>query len=314
MILRFLVFLSRHGTGLLASGLFIGLAVPMLAAALRPALEIMIFVLTVTTMLRIDWLQVFVHARRPGRLVLILAWSLVLSPVLVLLAARLLGLPEGLSRALVLWAASPPLISLPAIAFLIGLDGALALLVMVTGTLLMPLTLPPLVLGLIGLKLGIDIPTLMGRLAAFVAGALAVSGLIRWLLGTERLRRHAAAINGVNVLLLMVFAIAIMDGMRTVIAERPLTVLLFASTTLATSLAFQGVSFLAFAWLDRLSALTLGLTGGNKNMAIVWANLGTAAAAPDLMLFFVCLQLPIYVLPWVLAPAYRRLGAASPAD
>ena len=314
MILRFLVFLSRRGTGLLASGLFIGLAAPMLAAALRPALETMIFVLTVVTMLRIDWPQVFVHARRPGRLVHSLAGSLVLSPVLVVLAVRALGLPEGISRALVLWAASPPLISLPAIAFLIGLDGALALLVMVTGTLLVPLILPPLVLGLLGLKLSIGIPALMGRLAAFVAGALAVSGLIRWLLGTERLRRHAAPINGVNVLLLMVFAIAIMDGMQTVIAERPLTVLLFAGTTLATSLVFQGVSVLAFAWLDRVSALTIGLSGGNKNMAIVWANLGAAAAAPDLMLFFVCLQLPIYVLPWVLAPAYRRFGAASPAD
>jgi BASS family bile acid:Na+ symporter len=81
----------------------------------------------------------------------------------------------------------------------------------------------------------------------------------------------------------------------------------------------QGVSFLAFGWLGRSSALTVGLIGGNKNMAVVWASLSvTAASSPDLMLFFACAQLPIYLLPAALAPVYRRLGAtmrrAAPAD
>ena len=123
-------------------------------------------------MLRIDWPQVIAHGRRPLRIALLVLWALVISPVLMAAVTTLLRLPTGLAQSLVLWAASPPLMSLPAIALLLGLDGALALLVMVTATFLMPLTRPPLLLGLMGLDLGIGINPLMLRLAMFVGGAL----------------------------------------------------------------------------------------------------------------------------------------------
>ena len=48
-----------------------------------------------------------------------------------------------------------------------------------------------------------------------------------------------------------------------------------------------------------------------RKVAVVWANLGSAAT-PELMLFFAAVQLPIYVLPAALRPVYRRLGAAAP--
>jgi BASS family bile acid:Na+ symporter len=88
-------------------------------------------------------------------------------------------------------------------------------------------------------------------------------------------------------------------------------VLLYAATALVASLALQALSFLAFARLPRVPALTIGLIGGNNNMAVVWANLG-GAATPELALFFVAVQLPIYALPALLKPVYRRLGAAEP--
>jgi bile acid:Na+ symporter, BASS family len=313
MILRSLAFLGRHGAGLLAGGLFIGLAAPPLAHALWPLLPTFVFVLTATTMLRIDWPQVTAHARRPGRIGLAVLWALVLSPVLVAAASRLLELPEGLAQSLVLWAASPPLMALPAIAILMGLDAALALLVMVTATFLMPLTLPPLLLGLMGLKVGIGIGELMARLAIFILAAAGLAGLLRWLLGPERLTRHATEIGGLNVLLLVLFAVAVMDGMWTRLSESPLAVLGYAVSAFGVSLALQALSALILGWLGRSSALTLGLVAGNRNMAVVWANLGAAAAtSPDLMLYFACAQLPIYLLPAALAPIYRRLGATMP--
>jgi bile acid:Na+ symporter, BASS family len=313
MILRSLAFLGRHGAGLLASGLFIGLAAPPLAHAIWPLLPALVFLLTAATMLRIDWPQVFAHARRPGRIALAVVWALMVSPVLIAAAARGLGLPDGLAEALVLWAASPPLMSLPAIAILMGLDAALALLVMVTATFLMPLTLPPLLLGLMGLKVGISIGALMARLTVFIVGAAAVAGLLRWLLGPERLARRATEIGGLNVLLLVLFAVGVMDGMWARLSEGPFAVLEYAMCALGVSIALQALSALSFGWLGRSSALTMGLVAGNKNMAVVWANLGAAAAtSPDLMLFFACAQLPIYLLPAALAPIYRRLGATLP--
>lgn len=311
MMLRPLALLGRHGTWFLAIGLFTGLVLPPLATLVRPALNALIFLLTVAAFLGIDWTALAAHARRPLVLALVLGWTLAVAPVAAALAARALSLPLPLAQGLVLWAASPPLISLPAIALLLGLDGALALILMVSGIFLMPFTLPPLVLGLIGLKLGIGILPLMEKLVLFIGGAALLAAALRRLIGIERLRRHALELSGLNVLILLLFAIGIMSGVGPRLLAQPRQVLLYAATALGANLALQALSFLAFAFLPRLSALTVGLVGGNNNMAVVWATLG-AAASPELTLFFAMVQLPVYVLPAALKPVYRRLGAGRP--
>lgn len=310
MLLRWLAFMGRHGAAILAGGLFIGLVLPPLAALLRPLLTGLIFVLTAATLLGIEWRALRGHLRHPGRIALVLGWTLVAVPVLVDLAGRLGGLPAPLVQALVLWAAAPPLSSLPAIAILLGLDPALALIAMVAGIFLVPFTLPPLVLGLIGLKLEIGIAPLMLHLLIFVGGATFLAAVLRRLVGRDRLRRHATALGGVNVILMLLFAIAITDGADGLILAQPDRMLLYAASALVTSAVLQGVGSLLFLPLERRSALTIGLVGGNHNLSMVWASLG-AAATPDLMLFLICVQVPIYVLPAALRPVYRRLGMAA---
>ncbi len=186
MISRFLAFFDRRGTTLLASGLFIGLILQPVARAIWPLLPTLVFLLTAATLLRIDWPQVIAHARHPLRIGLSRALGARdFSPCVIAAIVQILGLPTGLAEALVLWAASPPLMALPAIAVLLGLDAALALLVMIAATFLVPLTLPPLLLGLMGLDLGIGIGPLMARLAVFVGGAGAAAGLLRWAPGAR---------------------------------------------------------------------------------------------------------------------------------
>jgi BASS family bile acid:Na+ symporter len=225
-------------------------------------------------------------------------------------AAKAVGLGAPLTAALVLWSGSPPLASSPAIAQLIGLDAALALLAIVIATFAMPVTLPPLALGLIGVELGIGILPLMGRLALFTGGAWLAAWVLRRTLGAARLRRRSSELNAVNVVLLHLFAIAAMDGVGALALSEPGTVAVYAATTFTASLGLQALSFLAFAWLDRAAAPTVALVGGNRNMAVVWANLGSAAT-PELMLFFALMQLPIYALPILLAPIYRRLAGTG---
>ena len=87
----------------------------------------------------------------------------------------------------------------------------------------------------------------------------------------------------------------------------------YSVAAIAASAGLQAISAILFGWLERPAALTVGLIGGNKNMAMVWANLG-GAGSPDLLLYFVCAQLPIYLLPAALAPVYRRLGARRRLD
>lgn len=310
-MLRSLALLGRHGTWFLAGGLFIGVLLPPLAALLRPALGLLVFVLVTTTFLGIDWPALAAHARRPGTLALALVWCLLAVPAISAGAARVLGLSPSLAQAVVLWAASPPLTSIAAIALLLGLDGALALLLMIAGTLLMPLALPPLVLGLIRLELAVGVIELMARLALFVLSAAAVAAVLRRLVGSDRLRRHALELSGVNVLVLLLFAIAIMDGVSALLLAEPQLVLLDAAVALVASVLLQAAGVLAFSWLPRGAALTVGLVGGNHNMALVFANLG-GAGTPDLALFLATVQLPIYLLPAALKPIYRALGAGPP--
>lgn len=310
MIVSALAFLGRHGPGLLAGGIFVGLAWPALAAALHPWLPALVFCLAVAAMVRLEWRALAAHIRQPGRIALVLVWGLVASPVVTAAVVAPLGLPAGLAHAIVIWSASPALISSPALAYLLGLDAALALIVMVGGSLLMPLTLPPLVLGLLGVTLDIGVAALMLRLGLFIGGAIVAAAVARRLIGPVRVARLGDAINGGNVVLLMLFAVAIMDGMREVAASRPAELALTCVAAAMAALVQQLLGTLVFLAFGRVPALTIGMVCGNRNMASVWASLGTFAT-PELTLFLVALQLPIYLLPAVLRPLYRRLGGAS---
>jgi len=311
-ILRFLALLGRHAAFFMAGGIFVGLALPGLAAWLRPLLPSFVFLLAAATMIRIDGPEILAHVGRPLRLGLILLWGLVLSPIVTAALVTGLPLPPGLAHAIVIWSASPALISSPAIAFLLGLDGSLALLVMVAGSFLMPLTLPPLVLGLLGVHLELGIAALMLRLTLFIGGAAALAAIARRLLGAARIVRRRDELGGGNVVLLVLFAIAIMDGVGNIARDRPRELLLYAGCALAAALLQQLLGTIAFLYQGRDAALTVGLLCGNRNMASVWASLG-AFATPELTLFFIAVQLPIYILPALLRPLYRHLLAAPAA-
>jgi BASS family bile acid:Na+ symporter len=311
MIRRLLAALGRHGPGLLALGILIGLVLPGPAHLLHPLLAPLVFCLAVATMIRIDWPAVAAHIAKPWRVALALAWGLGASPVITAAVATHLGLPEGLAQAIVIWSAAPAMISAPALAFLLGLDASLALIVMVGGALLMPLSLPPLALGLLGVALPIGIAALMLRLGLFIGGALTLAALLRRVAGTRRINKLSNEINGLNVLILMIFAVGIMDGVRDIAVDRPSELLLYAVAAFTASLGQQLVGTIIFLWCGRIPAMTIGMSYGNRNLASVWASLGHFAT-PELTLFLITLQLPIYILPVVLQPLYRRL-AAQPA-
>src|SRR5437763_5333379 len=123
MIVGLLRFLRCYGTAVMAAGLFVGIAFAPLAQLLRPGLWLFSFLLTVASFLAVDWHALIAHARRAALMLLLPAWLLLVSPVLVDLVARLGGSPMPLVQGLVLWASAAPLVSSPAFAMLLGLDG-----------------------------------------------------------------------------------------------------------------------------------------------------------------------------------------------
>jgi len=172
--------------------------------------------------LRLEWSQVLWRLRRPARPLLILVGTMVGAPLVMETAINLVGAPEFLRTPLVLIASSPPLISVPAFALLLGLDAPLALVVMVAGFALQPLVQPPVALALVGVTLDIGLGPLMLRLAVFVGGAFAAAAAVRWIAGDARVRRHNATFGGIVILMLLVFAIGVMDGLRAEFAGRSL--------------------------------------------------------------------------------------------
>lgn len=307
---RLLGFLGRHATWVLFGGVFLGLAVPPLAALARPLLAPAVVAMLMAMLLRIDWRAMGAYARRPGLAAVLVAWMLVLTPVAAWAVAAALGLPPALTTAIVLMAAAPPILSAAAIALLLGLDGALAIVASLAATALAPLTVPPLAELLLGVHLQIGVGAFMARLAALVAVAFAGAALVRRLAPPGWLAAHGRHVDGAVVVLMLVFAVAIMDGVTARAIAEPGRVALWVVAAFLANPALQVVAAGAFAWLGRRGALTVGLTSGNRNMGLLLAAMPPAADF-DVLLFFAVGQLPIFMLPAVTAPLYRRLLAAG---
>lgn len=303
---RMLAFLGGHATWVLFVGVFLGLAVPSLAALARPLLAPAVAVLLTATLVRIDWQMMQAYLRRPWAAALITAWLLIGAPLAMAAVLALLPLPGALTTALVLMAAAPPILSAAPIAMILGLDGALALVVALTATLLTPLTVPPLALALLGLELDIGVVEFMTRLSIVVAAAFAAALVIRRLIGRERLPRIATHLDGLVVVVMLVFAVAIMDGVTATLIERPMIVAVWLLAAFIANPALQIAGALAFCWLGRRRALTVGLVSGNCNMGLLLAAFPPGTDF-DVVLYFAVAQLPMYMLPAVLLPLYRRL-------
>jgi BASS family bile acid:Na+ symporter len=296
-----LTWLGRHGGALIAIGVFVGLLMPPLASLLRPLLVPAILAPFLIALLRIDWRQLRGRLGRPAATAAALLWLLLLSPALVHLVLVPLALPEAIHSGLVLMAAAPPLMASGYLALMLGLDAALAVMLTLVSTALVPFTVP--FVGLYLLEIEIDVPLgdLMLRLALVVGGSLALA----WLLPEGFSRRHAEPLDGLAVLGLLVFAIAIMDGVSALLLRQPGFVLACALAVYAVNVGLQVAGGLAFAWLGRRGALTLGLCSGSGNLGLLLAALADRASF-ELFVFVATAQLPIYTLPVIQRRLYHR--------
>jgi len=316
LLSRPLVFLARYAPRFLAVGVLLGLAVPPLAEFMRPALTPVIFLNLVLALLRLDFSEVAAYLRRPLLLGGFTLFALVLSPLaLWLLLTPLalwllltpLELPSGLLVGLVLMAAAPPITSAPAFALILRLDAAFAVAAVLVTHLLVPLTLPLLALWLLGIELDISLPEFMGRLAAMIGGSFALAYVLkRWLLSPSFLTARTAQIDGLAVLGLVTFAIAIMAGVTEFFFVRPGYVLLVVVAAFAANALLQVAGAAAFYRAGPMVAFTGGHMTGNCNMGLVLAVLADRAPI-DVVVFFALAQLPMYMLPLLAMPVYRRL-------
>ena len=299
--------IDRHATKFLAASIFLALALPDLASTMRPLLAPSVWGILVLAMLRTDWTAFGGHAKQPMRIAVSLIWLLIAAPLLLWLALRGFGAETGgVGQALVLMAAAPPLVSTPALVLIIGLDSALALAVMLAAMILAPLILPIMALGLLGIEIDLSIWEFAARLIFMVGSAVLAALALRWHrtdAPVVALERNA---HGIVVILMLVFAIAIMDGVTLRLMAEPSFVIALLAISFAVSALLQAVTAVGFLWLGRRSAFTIGFLTGNRNMGLLLAVL-PAGLHPDITLYFALAQFPIYLLPGLLKPLYGRL-------
>ena len=290
--------------------MLIGLAIPPLAMAARPLLVPALIVPLTVALLRLDWRLLHDYARRPVLVTVVAVWLLFVSPLAVWLVLRGVPLPPALAHALVLATASSPVTMCATICLIVGLDAALAVVVVVVTTAIVPLTLPALSLSLLGLDLHIALGTFMARLSWLVGIPFVAALVVRRLAGTERLARNAQPLDAIAVIGLLIFAIAIMGGITQAAIERPAAVVATLVAAFASNLALQLLGTAVFWRLGARRALTIGLMTGNLNMGIILVALADKADF-DTVMFFALGQLPMYMLPALLAPIYRRAVLAE---
>jgi BASS family bile acid:Na+ symporter len=307
LILRALEGIAGRATWLMAGALVVGYAFPPLAATFRPLILYTIVVILAVAMIRLDVDRLRAYARRPVVLAVVVFVNLVATPVFVWLIVRPLGLPDGLEQGLVLLAAAPMVSSAIAIAAILGLDTALTVAVMVGSYAVVPLTLPALALWLLGMDIGVGFLELFLRLFGTVAVPAAIAVVVRkWLASPATLARYGRTIDGVGVLFIVAFCLGIVSGLPDFVNARPDYVVMTLYATFAANIGLQVLGTVLFLRLGRREALTIGLVTGNTNLGLVMVTLADRASE-DLIAVFVLGQVPMYFLPVIALPLYRRL-------
>jgi len=306
--------IGGRATTLLPFSLAIGIAFQDVAAAARVLVGPLAIVLLMLTLARTDWPRLRALLARPGLAIVLALVQLILVPLIVWPIWQTLGLWPGLVAALSLSAMAPGIISAATTASFLRLDSSLALLLTLITNFLVPFTLPPLALGLLGLDLKLSVVDLSLRLA-FIAGTALVGALLirRWL-GAERLQRNGSTLDGLAVIVLMVFATPLMDGIVARAAADPWKLAGFIGGSFASMLLCNAaMAMLALPFTDRRTALTAGYCSGGRHNALLMAVL-PATADPDIFLFIAAVQVPLYFTPTLLQPLYRRLLGVAPPD
>lgn len=310
-----LAWLGRQGTRAIAALVFIGIAIPPLGAVLKPYVTEAVFVLLCISFMRVDVAAMRGYLSRPALVIAATMWSAVVVPLLFGLG----GVASGFDKAspdlflgLMLQAVASPMMASPALVALMGLDSTLVLITLVTSTALVPLTAPLFAWLFFGSALTLSPLALGLKLLAMLTGAILVAALIRRWVGAEAIVRHRQPIDGINILVLLVFVSAVMGTVAASFRAEPLRVLMLTAFAFVVFAVLLGVTLLVFRKAGQERALALGLMVSQRNMGLMLA--ATDGALPGLTwLYFALSQFPIYVSPQLLKSLARRLQETSTA-
>jgi predicted Na+-dependent transporter len=317
-IVRALSWLGRQGTRAVAASLIAGLALPHLAVLARPFLPLAVFALLTMAFARIgsDDLRRLASARRQVFIAAI--WTMVAIPLLIgaglYILSFLIPLPvgfvgtlatPGLAVGIILMVSAPPVVSSPAFAALLGLDAAYSLAMLVVCMALTPFIAPLIVTLWAGDAVSIDPVQLGIRLGALMGLAACAAIIARRFAGGKQLADAKDMLDGINVVLLFVFIVALMGDATLQFIDDPARVTIIVALTFLVAGAIMATTMLRLRKFGPVRAITAAFAASNRNMGLMPAAVG-ASLPPDTWLWFALAQFPIYLLPLIAAPLAKR--------
>lgn len=308
-----LAWLGRHGTNAVAISILLGIALPPLGVLVRPFFAETVFLLLCLAFLRVDPGALKAQFAKPKLLLAAALWTMLAVPMLAGLALNamdLAGQSPGLLLALMLNVVAPPIFASPALAALMGLNAAMTLALLLTCVAVTPFLAPALIAVFVGPAVTFSPVSLGLRLVLMLAGAACLAIAVRSFAGRPWVERQAERIDGLSVVVLFLFAVALMGDVAANAIAHPLFVFALLALSTAVTFGLSAVTVLLFARAGLHSALPLAHAAGSRNTGLMLA--AAAGLVPELVWLYVALiQIPIYALPLIMRPLLRRLSTAA---
>ena len=304
-----LAWLGRQKTRAVAALVLVGIFLPALGEYLKPYVTEAVFGVLIVAFLRIDFSAVRSHLRNPAMVLAASAWTTLVIPLLFALGCWL-GDMEAISPALflalMLQAVTSPMMAAPAFAALMGLDATLVLLAFIVSSAVTPFS-APVFAALMGLELPLSPLSLGLKLFGILAGSAFIGIGLRRIMGDDAVTKYRDQLDGLNILVLFVFIVAVMGEVGLALLSRPYTVFAIMMLAFAVYAVILAVSYLAFAHRGREQAFAIAMMTSQRNMGLMLA--GTGGALPDLTWLYIAVgQFPIYLSPQLLQPVARLVN------
>ena len=295
---------ARHGRALLVAGLVAGIALPDVAAIMKPWLPEMVAMLLFVAALRIGPREALGSLYDLPKTAGYIAFNQLIFPLFAAMALIAMGTVATLpATALMLMLAASPISGSPNLTIMTGNDPAPALRALVIGTALLPLTVIPVFWLVPAFGSALEVIAAAGRLLALVLAAGAAAFMIRGFVLRNPSTETVQALDGMSALAMAIIVVGLMSAVGPAMLATPALFAAWLAFAFAINIGMQLVVWWLAGWTG--SARTaFAIAGGNRNIALFLAALPAAITDP-LLLFIGCYQIPMYLTPLVMARLYR---------
>ena len=286
-------------TRLLILAVVVGLLLPDIASLLRPLLYPSLFAIMVFTLIQVD-LRRLGHTleRDTIRIIFLCIIQMVLVPVTIGLIFRVASPDPVFALPVVMVTAAGTMFGTPAIAVLVGLQGSFTLLGVLVSTFLLPMTLPLVWLAYAGELLQMELLTYCYRLLVYIAFPALLAWFYKLLLRKGFNLPQERSMKLGSVIGLVVFAIAIMDGVTARLLQQPSLVTGLVVLAFVLHFGLFGLTRISSGRMGISIAAEAGLLSSFRNIGLIIAISGPYLPA-EFFLFAGVWQIPMYLSPWL---------------